>query len=103
MPGSLRCTASGLSIFVEAVSGLVEIPTSPHLGCFVTKRSGRLRPFFEQAISFNDAKDVAADRKVTLEYITCRCMRKPSAYRDELGCFDLLRALHPPKNLSADF
>ena len=29
MLGSLRCTASGLSILVEAVSGLLEIPTSP--------------------------------------------------------------------------
>ena len=103
MPGSLRCTASGLSILVEAVSGLLEIPTSPSSRLLCDETVGRLRPFFEQAISFNDAKDVAADRKVTLEYITCRCMRKPSAYRDELGCFDLLRASHPPKNLSADF
>ncbi len=68
MPGSLRCTASGLSLFVEAVSGLVEIPTSPLSRLLCDETVGRLRPFFEQAISFNDAKGIVADRKVTLEY-----------------------------------
>ena len=68
MPWSLRCTVSGLSLFVEAVSGLFEILPALHIGCFVTNRSGRQRPFFELAISFNNAQGVAAGQKVTLEF-----------------------------------